>query len=792
MKKIISLFLAFLISISLVFTVHAENPAWQEVFENVIENSAASGFLLMDVSGDGTPELFVSSGKGVAVYYYEGAGAVKAADDKNIPLSLIENLVRVKNTKDNSRHYMGQAMKDGVLVTYKMSFSVCVPVLETLAEEDLVTGAGKFKGSGADLVPSENVTRRVNNYLKDYEQEYLMKSCLRADEIRRLGKSNASKRLFSRYELLSSFADDSHLFSTNQRDEIKNNIGMKKFFAFDRITVLNDEVIFVAFYVNNTSNNEYAFGYDKKYALINDKFEVISTYSKEEELDTDYLWSQISPDTKASNFKPDYEKTEDFRGIDDYVKYFSSLLSQDKTINTNGKKEIVDFMEYAVNRCSRTELKAQKNVLTVQKKDASVIAQNAVNSMGQLQSVCASKNISQIRTPKTVPEFVCSGVDMSKPVRIEFEKGVAKELGQASGVRIMLDANHGVYVNAAELSVLEEEVDIFTIEFTKNKKDYSVVFTGKNNEEINSITLPVWFVVPAKSNYASVLATFDGGTENRGGQYNARYENIEFSAVRSGNYQIIEEDITINDIDTVVFSVNLAIRFLVSKGVLDVDRNNNFYPNKEMSRYDFTKAMVSMFYTDVTGVDCSYPDVDKDNEYYSFVAAAEALDISKAQADGNFGGDSAVTNEYMMYICGKILAEKKGYKFPENYYDYISFSDKDDISSEALPYIAVAVQCGLWDNSGEFLPNGAVTREKGAQVLYKTYTLLYDTSPVTTSFSALIGEGDEDTLKDLTPLHRVAICVGITVIMLLVFYAISKKRKQEFEPEETEDDNDDN
>ena len=786
MKKIISLFLTFLLLISVVCTVHAETPAWQEVFQNVIENSASSEFLLMDVSGDGVPELFVASGAGVASYYYEGAGAVKAADDKNIPFSFIEHLVRVKNTKDNSRHYMGQAMKDEMLITYKMSFSACVPVLETLAEEDIYTGAGRFKGSGKELLPSDNVTRQVNNYLKDYEQEFIMKSCLRPDEVRRLGKLNAAEKFFARYQLMSDFADDGHLFSANQRDEIKNNIGMKKFLAFDRITVLNDEVIFVAFYINNTSNYEYAFGYDKKYALINEKFEIITTYSNEADLDIDYLWSLISPDTKASNFRPDYEKTEGFRGIDDYVKYFSSLLSQDNTINENGKKEIVDFMEYAVNRCSRTELKAQKNVLTVQKKDASVIAQNAVNSMGQLQSVCQSKNISQIRTPKTVPEFVCSGVDMSKPVRIEFEDGVAKELGQASGVRIMLDANHGVYVNAAELSVLEEEVEVFSIEFTKNKKDYSVVFTGKNNEKINSIPLPVWFVVPANSNYASVLATFDGGTENRGGQYNSRYANIEFSAVRSGHYQIIEEDITINDIDTVAFSVNLAIRFLVSKGVLDVDRNNNFYPNKEMSRNDFTKALVSMFYTDVADVECSYPDVEKESEYYSFIAAAETLNITKAQDDGTFGGESSVTNEYMMYICGKILAEKKGYKFPENYYDYVTFSDKDSISSEALPYIAVAVQCGLLDNSGEFSPQSAVTREKGAQVLYKTFTLLYDTSPVTTSFSALIGEDDEEALKDLSPLQRAGICVGITAVLLLTFYVISKKRKQEFEPEEDE------
>ncbi len=787
MKKIISLLLTYLILISSVCTVSAEEPTWQEVFKQVIDNSSLSSFLLMDVSGDGIPELFCSSGSGVASYYYDGNGAVKAADDKNIPFAFLKLLVRVHNTADGTHHYMGQAMNTGKLITYKMSFSNCVPVLETIAEQDPATGIGQFKGDGTELLPADDVTKLVNNYLQDCEQEHLMKLHLGVDEINLIGKDDAANKFFAKYQVLSELSDDSYMFSANQREEIKNSVGMGKFLSFDKITVLNDEVILVAFYANNTLNYEYAFAYDKKFALINENFEVITTYAGEHELNPDYLWSLISPETKVSNFRPDYEKTESFRGIDDYVTYFSSLLSQSSEINPNGKKEIADFMEYAVNRCSRTELKAKNNVLTVKKADVSVIAQNAVNSMGQLQSVCDSKGIAQIRTAKTVPEFACSGVDMSKPIRIEFEKGAAESLGQASGVRIMIDRTHGIYINAAELSVLESEIDIFTIEFTKNSQEYSIVFTGKNNQMIPVISLPVWFIVPAKSNHASVLASFDGGTENRGGQYNDRYNTIEFSAVRSGHYQIVEEDITINDIDSVSFSVNQAIRFLVSKGVLEVDRNNNFYPDEEMTRYDFTKALVSMFYTTSSDAQCSYTDIEKDSEYYSYIATAEALNITKPLADGTFGGNSPVTNEYMLYICGKILAEKKGYKFPDNYYDYVAFSDKDSISSEALPYIAVALQCGLAENTGEFMPQNAVTREKGALVLYKTFTLLYDTSPVTTSFSAVIGEDEEVSLRDLTPLHRAAICIGITGLMLLVFFALSKKRKQEFEPEPIDD-----
>ena len=75
MKKIISMFLTCLILVSTVCTVSAESPTWQEVFKKVIDGSPLSSFLLMDVSGDGIPELFCSSGSGVASYYFDGNGA---------------------------------------------------------------------------------------------------------------------------------------------------------------------------------------------------------------------------------------------------------------------------------------------------------------------------------------------------------------------------------------------------------------------------------------------------------------------------------------------------------------------------------------------------------------------------------------------------------------------------------------------------------------------------------------------------------------------------------------------
>ena len=790
MKRIVSLFILCCMLSTFIPSVFAADLSWQEAFRAVIESSPSREYLLMDVSHNGIPELFCSGDKGVKVYYYDEQGAVLASDDSEIPYDFVTKLVSIRDTKTDDERYMGQIVRGDKLITFKMSFSACVPTLEVIAEENLKTGEGYFKGSGEKLEPCDNITEQVTAYLENYAVEYVLKTQIREEDVYTLGKKNAMNAMFDRFAVLSGFSDDTPLFSAQQREDIKKNVGKGKFSAFSKISMLSDNVIFVEYFADDSEAKEYAFPYNRRFALLSDELKVIKLYDSEWELDAEYLSSQLSVENQPSNFNPDYNRTKTFRGIDDYVSYFSALLSDTQSVNENGKKDIASFLEYTVNRCSRSEIKSDSNVFTVKKSVTSIIARNASDGMARLRAICDSKGVALLRAAKTVPELVCKGADLSKPIRIEFDKGVAESIKNASGLRIMLDDKHGIYVNSAELSVLESEVDIFTIEYTKTEKDYSIVFTGKDNQEIVSVSMPVWIIVPAKSDFSSVFATFDGGTENRGGRYDDLYKTIEFSVTRSGNYQVVEEDVTINDMYDVSISANQAIRFLVSKGIMEVDRSNNFYPEKDFSRYEFTKALVNMFYTENKDAKCSYPDVLPDNEYYKYIATAEAMDMTKPVADGTFSGDVAVTNEYMLYLCGKILAEKKGYKFPDNYVEHLAFSDKSDITPGSMPYVAVAVQCGLAQNAGKFMPQKAVTREEGAYILYKTFSLLYDTSPVTTSFSAMAdSDTDARSLADFGVLPRMLICVlftGVSALGIFLLWKINNRKKEENEEEPKE------
>ena len=779
MKKIISLILTVIIMWPLLPAVYAADESWETEYRRVIDASNIKNFVLMDINGDGIPELFSDNYGKVSSFYYKDGAAIKASENKDVPFVFFKNLKRVQNTETDQFHYMGQAEYKGLLYTYKMNFSEYIPVLDVVAQEDLSKGTGDFKGDAEVFSNGVEVSSMVSEYLKKFVPEYLCVVNITSGEINSFGKNGTVTRAFLRYKLLSVLSDDTNNFSAVQREKIKKAVAPGNFLEFSRISVLSDSAVFVEFFVSSVKDEKYEFPYEKRWALLDGELSNTKYYETERELNAETLSNLIAAENVPSNVNPDYKKCASFRGIDDYVNYLSSLVSTAGSVNENGKKIVAQYMEYAVNKCSRAALRSADNTLTVTKSAVSIIAENAAICMGQLVSMCNSKNLTQIRTARTIPELVCKGVDFTKPVRIEFEEGVSQALSSVSGLRIMLDDEHGIYVNTAELTILEENTDNFSIEYTKNKEDYSIVFTDRNNNHIDTILSPVWFIVPAKYEYSTVIASNKGATDNRGGQFDERGGTIEFSALRSGNYQVVENDVTINDGDTVSLSRSEAIRFLVSKGVFTLDRRKNFYPESTLTKYDFTMALVKMFYQIAEDATVTFPDVAEGNKYYKYVATAEAQGLTKADENGNFDGKSAVTKEHLLAICGKVLADRKGYQYPENFSEYLQFADKEEISSDAMGYISIAVQCGLLENSGEFSPKTPITREEGAEFLYRTYMLLYDASAVTTSLSSVLSSEDTpQPMNDLGALARALMCIAVTVVFLSGIAIVGKMKKK--------------
>lgn len=787
MKKFVSLFMCFFILLSLpLVSFSSDTQPWEAEYTRIMQQiplSEETKYILADVDHNHTPDLIAGNSKTVSLYSFANNSLIKTAEVKDIPIDYFVQLKTAQNNNTNITGFIGQTSYATRLSTYKMYFTDGVPRVEIIATENS-DGTGSFKGDNASSEIVPDCGSLVSDYLSEYTLKPFTICVLTAGEIGAAQNfKTAAESLFARYKLLTALSDDTAEFSAQERDAIKSAVGEGQFASFDKISQLGNSNVFVQFYANDPAQPAgQLLPYTKMYALVTKSENTVTVsalYGHESELNTEYLRSLTSAENEASNIYIDYTRTTSFRGIDDYVNYLSTVLSSNgKAANANGKEVISEYMEHAVNRSSRTEIKAENNIVTVNAYSVSFIAENAVACLERLNTLCESEGVTLNRKPRALPELVCTGLDLTRPVRIEFEPGLSGQLAGASGIRLMLDEHHGIYITASDLATLERSTDMFCIEFIHGEDAFSVVFTDKNNQPINYISAPVWFIVPAKSQYSTVMASFQGGTDNWGGQFDANNKTIEFSTNYSGNYQIVENDITINDIADLPSATSDAIRFLVSKGIFTLDKKLNFNPDATLSRYDFTTALVKMFYAMNTDARTTFTDVPENSDVYRYIASAESQGIATGFADGTFRGKKPVSKEQVVTFCGRTLVEKKEYAYPGNYEQYLNFTDAAEISQWARGDVAIAAQCGLIENIGAFSPSNTVSRAEGAEILYKTFMLLYDVSPVTT-VSSLYQEETTDAAPAVIDFEfRAAMCIVFTVVLLFIGYIMVKIKKR--------------
>lgn len=780
MKKLgCLLFAAFILCLSMpsVFATEQALP-WETEYARMMRQTSTdtqTTFVLADMNFDNTPELIAGNNAQASVYTFQNHSLIKTAESDGLSVQHFANLKAIYNQQTKQTELLGQITDGTTITTYQMQFADGVPRVEIRSTEP------QNQSDPLILSEEEEGLKGVAGPNSSYELISFPLCVLTPKEISAATTTDiAIESVFLRYQFLCALSDDTALLSNQQREAIKKVVGEGMFLNFDKISRLDDSHVFVQYYVNTAAHSSTQLPYAKQYALISDAArtpKVLGIYRHESELDTVSLSALKSTESAPSNIWIDYNKAAAFRGIDDDVNYLSTLLSSmEAPINENGKAALLSYMEYAVNRNSRAGIKAKENQIVIVEDAVSFLAENANHCMGRLLSLSESRGIMHAREARAIPELVVSGVDFALPIRIELKLGVANALSSVSGVRLMLDDSHGIYLASSDLSVLEQSYDTFCMEYRKTESGFSVVFTDSENHTISHTAAPVWFIAPAKSVYSTVMASRPGRTDNWGGQFNPQNQTIEFSTNNSGNYDIVENDITINDVEALSVGTKETIRFLVSKDIFTLDKYNRFRPNNTLSRYDFTTALVKMFYAVDTEARCSFTDISEKSSFYHYIASAEAQNIATGYADGTFRGKNPMTKEQVVTLCGRMLVEKKEYVHTENEATYLNFLDSSKISDWAKPYIAVAARCGLIDNSGVFSPAASITRAEGAEILYKTYMLLYDVPPATTkALSQAEDPANSEILAEGYDLEfRIAICILITIIIVFACYILVK------------------
>ena len=428
----------------------------------------------------------------------------------------------------------------------------------------------------------------------------------------------------------------------------------------------------------------------------------------------------------------DYSKTKKYENSDEYIAYLDEILKgiDGDVPSDTAISDITRYAEFTLQNASETEVisKHKKLLITAAMVRESVKKQKKAKK--ELDKLLAKYNITPNKELEAIVRFKVGGVDIKKGIRVEFENGVQDELAEVSGLRIFLDERgHCIYISKEDLQKFMDESSGRYIEIRKEGDKYIIVFLTDKKSQIDKISGGVMFAIPADSEYYSIMAEYKGGKDNWGGQYDTNNKTLEFKTKYSGEYSILEEKINITDIDGLDEKTAQAVRFMVSKGYMTLT-DGAFNPNAVLSRNDFTAALVRIFFALDREKKTSFKDVAKDSSYYPYIASAESDGIAKGYEDGTFRGTIAAKKENVIAFCARTLADKKGYSYPDDIENYLEFDDSADISNWAKNDIALAVRNALVEKGGDLNPKSDITRAESAEILYKLFMLLYDTSPV--------------------------------------------------------------
>ncbi len=445
-------------------------------------------------------------------------------------------------------------------------------------------------------------------------------------------------------------------------------------------------------------------------------------------LSADQLKKYVPVSRESSNVVLNYDETTRFTELSDYIGYLKERLSE-ITPNDSAKEEISRYIEYALSKVATAPLKTKGKKITITAENIAGALENAKNAQTEFEKILSESGITLNKKLPLTINVSAEGAKLKKGIKTSFDSSISPIADSIGTLNVVFDKNnHAISLSGEALkSILSSNTSVY-IKAKGNK--YTVDFLGADGNKIPSSPAQVTLSLKSSGEFDTVFYEHDNIRDNWSGQLNHAKGTIEFMTSLSGVY-VVEENIPeISDISDLSADVQKAIKFMVSRGYFS-SKDDTFNPYGTLSRYDFTKILVGMFYAMDYGAKCTFSDVPADNPYHSVVASSQQSQIVKGFEDNTFKGNKNATNEEVISIAARTAVSKKGYTFPENTGDYIQFADNIDISGWENQYgeISLAVREGLINRGGVLAPKASITRADAAVILYKLFNLLYGVTP---------------------------------------------------------------
>lgn len=466
-------------------------------------------------------------------------------------------------------------------------------------------------------------------------------------------------------------------------------------------------------------------------------------------LEEDTLITEGNHYAHDSNIQIEFDAMKNFNTETEYVNYFTNALQNitGMQLNDNGKLELALSMQDSIVNFATLVKDLSDDTGEVRQEEISPLVEKSNSLYKEFVTLLREEQAELNKELEQTVRVVMQGLD-EKNWTIYFHSDLIGQL-DGNNLQVFLSSGQqGVEVSADDLEVLLKEYGGLFVNVQETGVDqYSISFADNEGNAIEKLDSFVKIFLPTSNEFATVMLEYSQGTENWGGQYNSQLNTIQFSTIYSGSYFIVDNSVEINDVSEENLSM---IQFMVSKGFFEVDELGDFYPDGEISRNDFTKTLVSMFFALDRDLEASFEDVSPDSPYYSYIASGESREIIAGFDDGTFKGDTIITEEMVFALIAQTLVDKKGFIYPENldfYLDTVEGSKNSNQWSELA--LALCIGSGIITVDESINPMMNISRENAAIYLYRLFMLLEEKQQVNFSLAEAVSLNTNEENNDL-------------------------------------------
>lgn len=512
---------------------------------------------------------------------------------------------------------------------------------------------------------------------------------------------------------------------------------------------------------------------------------------KKSVIDGEYQWTLIERSTTGEMFDEaiieQYKKqklaptqiqlrledSDKYSTIEDYVEVIQKEIAS-KKLNEQDKSILTQYITVALQKLNMQLLEASDNTLILSKEQLESIISDMQSSDRQFVEALELDKLSLPKRIERIHRVNVDQLNMAKPVKVQLTEDLLEGIdidsqGDDSLYISFNGSSMGVAMKYEQLQSILQEHGQVTFIFTYSDNQVEVVFENKSGT-LERLTSPIQIIMPADTETSMVYVD----DELWGGQYIEETNSLVFETKGSGTYTIKKNEVTLSDIDKLTDEQQQAITYLVTRGFFDVE-DNQFEASKTISRNDFAKILVRLFFSLDKDAQTTFIDVKENSPYYPFIASGQQNEIIYGYKDNTFKGDNLISVSHVLSLSGRTLANKKGYDFPTNAEDYLKFLDADSIHEEVRGEIALSIREGLIDQGGLLEPQRQITRLEAAEIFYKLYMLLYE-QPLYTV---------EAEVKGAMPFYMEykwpLISAGIVIIAVLGSVMFMRRRKLKLE-----------